>query len=172
MGLTSVVRALLDRDMDVEARDDKLRTPIHYAATIQNVDWPAQGRIVMWLLTKSANPETEDTQRRCPASIGKKCPNPFIQMQFRKGAEVALNVHVISQRLAHNFPPEMIERADQTVLIASPQRAVQSQSKIRLEWCQGLPPYITRRDYFFVLPTLSVEYGTMGTAMECMASMQ
>lgn len=89
MGLTSVLKALIDQGMNVEARDIQLRTPLHYALTVQHLEWPEQGRVVMWLLAKNADSATEDSQRRRPSSIGKKCSNPFVRVLFKKGVEVA-----------------------------------------------------------------------------------
>ena len=87
--LTSVVKALIDHDANVEARDKKLRTPLHYAVSMQRPDWPEQGRTVMWLLAKKANPGIEDVERRRPTSVAKQSSNPFVKMLFKKGAEVA-----------------------------------------------------------------------------------
>ena len=89
MGLTSVLKALIDQGINVEARDIQLRTPLHYALTVQHLEWPEQGRVVMWLLAKNADPGTEDSQKRRPSSFGKKCSNPFVRMLFKKGVEVA-----------------------------------------------------------------------------------
>ena len=44
-GVTSVPRTLLDQGTYVEGRDNRLRTPFHYAITVQHLDWPEQGRV-------------------------------------------------------------------------------------------------------------------------------
>jgi len=89
MGLTYLVKVLIDQGAKLEARDGQLRTPLHYAVLIQRSDWAEHGRTVMWLLAKNANADAEDVGRRRPASIAKQSSNPFLRMLLKKGAKVA-----------------------------------------------------------------------------------
>lgn len=89
IGLTSTVKTLIAQGMNIEARDTQLRTPLHYAVTMQHVDSREHGRTVMWLLANKADPNTEDSRRKRPAPIGRKNSNAFVRMLFKKGAEVA-----------------------------------------------------------------------------------
>ena len=89
MGLTHIVKVLIEQGANLEARDGQLRTPLHYAVLLECSNRREQGRTVMWLLAKNANADAEDVGGRRPISIAKQSSNPFLRILFKKGAEVA-----------------------------------------------------------------------------------
>lgn len=95
MGLISTLEILIDQGIDVGARDRWLRTPLHYAVTMQHRNSLEQARVVMLLLLNNADPMTEDAQGRRPVSIGKKRSNLVAKMLSGKGA--AVEAYQISQ---------------------------------------------------------------------------
>jgi hypothetical protein len=88
MGLAFALKVLTDHGMDVKAQDMQLRTPLHYAATIQPWNSLDQARVVMLLLANNADPNKEDSEGISPVSIGKRRSNLVVRMLSEKGAAV------------------------------------------------------------------------------------
>ncbi|ORY10313.1 ankyrin repeat-containing domain protein [Clohesyomyces aquaticus] len=88
LGLTSIMKILMDRGMNVNAQDERLQTPLHYAVTMQHEDSLAQARAVLLLLGNNADRTIEDSQGRRPISIAKKRSSPIVRILSEKGAAV------------------------------------------------------------------------------------
>jgi Ankyrin repeats (many copies) len=114
MGLLSVLKILIDQGMNIEARDGRLRTPLHYAVEMQRRNPLEQARVVMWLMLNNADPMTEDAQGRRPVSIGKKRSNPIVKMLSEKGVAVeAYEISLQDQELFQIWRKEEAARAEE-----------------------------------------------------------
>ena len=75
-----IVEALVEKGMDVEARDRRLRTPLHYTVEAAawrtlSTSWASWARTVVVLLRNHADPDAKDAWGSTPSSMAINCKN-------------------------------------------------------------------------------------------------
>ncbi|MCJ1457818.1 hypothetical protein MMC28_008187 [Mycoblastus sanguinarius] len=93
LGASSIVRYLLEKGADIEARDTRMQTPLHWAVKA-NVGKKGVGKqnveTVRLLREYGANTEAKDKDGSSPRDSAKKNPDAAVRMMFQKGSAVAL----------------------------------------------------------------------------------
>ena len=94
MGSAAIVELLLIKDMDIEARDRYLQTPLHYAVKGANRFGERRNngcaRTVGVLLRNHANPEAENDEGHTPRSMASDYWNRLVNRLLDEGHEAQM----------------------------------------------------------------------------------
>ena len=74
IGATDIVRLLLVKGADIEARDNNLQTPLHYAMKVCETEWMGNIGTVKYLIKHNAKMDAVDISGQRPQDLGEKNP--------------------------------------------------------------------------------------------------